>query len=162
MWPPAAGHDLGRLKSVGIVLAFDWQLLKGPGLPVFVSCGLLASVHAAHPDGCLFVCIRPSFKCQHRFRTQMAAGSCADRRLAAALIPRFVPQHPDLCGSAATALLAVCDGRRSPPSPDVDSVSKQSKLTALRGLEAVVLVAGKGAGDAGRPVQSKVVEFLIR
>lgn len=77
-------------------------------------------------------------------------------------MPRFLPEFPDLCASATSALLAICDTKRSVPVPDVDSLTRQSRLAALRGLDTALATAGKLPGDAGRPLQGRVAEFLLR
>ena len=87
-------------------------------------------------------------------------GSCAARRLAGRLAPRFLGRFPHLVDSAATMLISLySDKVRS--NLDVESVLESTRADALRGLGEVLESATKLAEKAV-PTVLRVVDFLLR
>lgn len=87
-------------------------------------------------------------------------GSCATRRLAARLIPRFIHKFPHLVDQSAVGLMTLYQYKTT-TEYDVESIVSATKLDALRGL-ADVLEASVKLADKAVPTMLRVVDFLLR
>ena len=89
-----------------------------------------------------------------------SVGSCAARRLAGRLAPRFLGRFPHLVEASATVLMALYQDKvRS--NIDVSSVLESTRADSLRGLGEVLESATKLA-DKAVPTVLRVVDFLLR
>ncbi|KAF5842240.1 hypothetical protein DUNSADRAFT_8303 [Dunaliella salina] len=102
-------------------------------------------------------------------------GSCASRRLASRLVPKFVPQFPTLVDTCATALITLHQGRWHPESlssaldgeqqrqleQQQEDIIRATREDALTGL-GEVLHASMRLVDKAVPTVLRIVDFLFR
>ena len=88
------------------------------------------------------------------------AGNCATRRLAARLVPRFIHRFPQLVDEAASALLALHQGKW-PSQYDDQALLKATQEDAFQGL-GDVLHAAMRLVDKAVPTVLRIVEYLFR
>ena len=92
------------------------------------------------------------------------SGSCPLRRLAARLVPRFVPAFPQLVEEAVEVLMTIYNARsRVSVEHDVESIIQAARSDALRGLSSCLDAAARmETQDKAVSVTKTMVEFLLR
>ncbi|GAX81443.1 hypothetical protein CEUSTIGMA_g8873.t1 [Chlamydomonas eustigma] len=98
------------------------------------------------------------------FRTLLDSGkggSCPIRRLAARLVPRFLPLFPHQLEPSINMLINLHQARHRSSDHDVDSVLSATKSDALQGLGSCLDLATKAPKQSLQGVQH-LVHFLIR
>lgn len=84
------------------------------------------------------------------------------RRLAARLVPRFLPIFPSQMSYVASMLIGLHQSRYKSLESDVDSVIASAKTDVLKGLGSCLDTASRADTEAAIPALQSIVDFLLR